>query len=168
MNTKEELIAAALRLTALAERNSDDGDEWQHAINSVREACARAMVQPAAPDMAEVERLVGEYGKQSWFDGRVERIDGGVFTRETRTALLDYVRGVLAERDQFRDAAKTALGGWPCEIIKSDFEHNTVTLKMNHYGYIVCAGPHYLVPAGWRCTRANGHEGPCAAVEDKT
>ena len=50
MSATQELIAAALRLAALAERNTDDRDEWQHAIDSVREACARAMVQPAAPD----------------------------------------------------------------------------------------------------------------------
>jgi len=54
MSATQELIAAALRLAALAERNTDDRDEWQHAIDSVREACARAMVQP---DIAEVERL---------------------------------------------------------------------------------------------------------------
>ena len=23
-------------------------------------------------------------------------------------------------------------------------------------------------PIGWRCTRAKGHDGPCAAVEDRT
>ena len=50
MSATQDLIAAALRLAALAERNTDDRDEWQHAIDSVREACARAMVQPAAPD----------------------------------------------------------------------------------------------------------------------
>ena len=37
MSATEELIAAALRLAALAERNTDDRDEWQHAIDSVRE-----------------------------------------------------------------------------------------------------------------------------------
>lgn len=52
MIATQELIAAALALAALAERNTDDRDEWQHAIDSVREACARAMVQP---DIAEVE-----------------------------------------------------------------------------------------------------------------
>lgn len=41
MSATEELIAAALRLAALAERNTDDRDEWQHAIDSVRELCAR-------------------------------------------------------------------------------------------------------------------------------
>jgi len=50
MIATQELIAAALALAALAERNTDDRDEWQHAIDSVREACARAMVQPAAPE----------------------------------------------------------------------------------------------------------------------
>jgi hypothetical protein len=44
MNDAQELIAAALRLAALAERNTDDRDEWHHAIDSLREACARAMV----------------------------------------------------------------------------------------------------------------------------
>lgn len=61
----------------------------------LREACARAMVQQAAPDMAEVERLVDKFA------------EAYVGNRDLqRTALLDYVRGILAERDQFRDAAK--------------------------------------------------------------
>jgi hypothetical protein len=85
MSATQDLIAAALRLTALAERNTDDRDEWQHSISEVREMCARAMVQPvcqqqdgppedwqdappgnvghypmSAPEMAEVERLINE------------------------------------------------------------------------------------------------------------
>jgi hypothetical protein len=46
MSAIQDLIAAALRLTAIAERNTDDRDEWQHSISEVREMCARAMVQP--------------------------------------------------------------------------------------------------------------------------
>jgi len=46
MTATQDLIAAALRLTAIAERNTDDRDEWQHSISEVREMCARAMVQP--------------------------------------------------------------------------------------------------------------------------
>lgn len=26
--------------------------------------------------------------------------------------------------------------------------------------------PHALAAKGWRCTRASGHDGPCAAVKD--
>ena len=48
MTATQDLIAAALRLAALAERNTDCRDEWQEAIDSVREACARAMVQPVS------------------------------------------------------------------------------------------------------------------------
>ena len=94
MSATQELIAAALALAALAERNTDDRDEWQHAIDSVREACARAMVQP---DIAEVERLVSEH------EYKLECYHSGIVwageTKATRTALLDYVRGVMAERD---------------------------------------------------------------------
>lgn len=161
-------------------------------------------------------------------------------TVEALWAARNAARATAA--DHVGDANKMVPGGWPCEIIEADFEHNTVTLKMNHYGYIVGAGPHYLVPAdaapqpvsedtvsdaaqklghkmramtgrtdkceycgamvgdshnwpgrtggrvwepckcapqpavdvcrvdqpeGWRCTRANGHKGPCAAVEDR-
>ena len=107
MNATQDLIAAALRLTALAERNTDDRDEWQHSIREVREMCARAMVQPAAPDMAEVERLVDA------FSAACNPVTGGlrhitkfkplgqhiVESQAARTTLLDYVRGVLAERD---------------------------------------------------------------------
>ncbi len=62
------------------------------------EACARAMVQPAAPDMAEVERLVREFGnrvRSHAYGGqvRLEQI------HDKREELLDYVRGALAERD---------------------------------------------------------------------
>ena len=42
MTATQDLIAAALRLTAIAERNTDDRDEWQHSISEVREMCARA------------------------------------------------------------------------------------------------------------------------------
>ena len=66
MIATQELIAAALALAALAERNTDDRDEWQHAIDSVREACARAMVQPAAPDIAEVRP-----GMEGWKEAAI-------------------------------------------------------------------------------------------------
>ena len=62
MIATQELIAAALALAALAERNTDDRDEWQHAIDSVREACARAMVQPATPDVVVRPGLEGWKG----------------------------------------------------------------------------------------------------------
>ncbi len=63
MIATQELIAAALALAALAERNTDDRDEWQHAIDSVREACARAMVQP---DIAEVRP-----GMEGWKEAAI-------------------------------------------------------------------------------------------------
>lgn len=94
MTETQDLIAAALRLAALAERNTDCRDEWQEAIDSVREACARAMVQP---DIAEVERLVSALTA-----GAHDSMTLGDYTDEeaARAALLDYVR------DHFRDATK--------------------------------------------------------------
>lgn len=47
----------------------------------------------AAPDMAEVERLLEAYDREYASGGSVEDYD------RARTTLLDYVRGVLAERD---------------------------------------------------------------------
>ena len=164
MTATQDLIAAALRLTALAERNTDDRDEWQHSISEVREMCARAMVQP---DMAEVE-------KRLCIHENVVRMhaNGAEFDKApsaTRAALLDYVRGVMAERDALihdnerlsrlyeqavkgradmrsalrgaRAAAPQPVSEEPCSIEQ---------------------------PTGWRCTRAGGHEGPCAAVEDRS
>ena len=103
MSATQDLIAAALRLTALAERNTDDRDEWQHSISEVRELCARAMVQQA-PDMAEVERLVGKHAEASALLQLCRVTDLSIADRRykfvlSRTALLDYVRGIMAERD---------------------------------------------------------------------
>ena len=55
MSATQDLIAAALRLTALAERNTDDRDEWQHSISEVREMCARAMVAQQRASDADMQ-----------------------------------------------------------------------------------------------------------------
>lgn len=102
MIATRDLIAAALRLTAIAERNTDDRDEWQHSISEVREMCARAMVQP---DVSEVKNLVSAACNLMFDAGKLlGRRDAGADrevedARSARTALLDYVRGILAERD---------------------------------------------------------------------
>lgn len=102
MSAKEELIAAALRLAALAERNTDDRNEWQHAIDSVREGCARAMVRP---DMVEVERLIDAFGSSCNSVKKFGHIAsfkpiGQQITerREARAALLAHIqRGAVPE-----------------------------------------------------------------------
>jgi len=106
MIATRDLIAAALRLTAIAERNTDDRDEWQHSISEVREMCARAMVQP---DMAEVERLVREFEYAAGPYGHdLVGVCGSRFA--TRAALLDYVRGVMAERDALMQTLRDEIG----------------------------------------------------------
>lgn len=127
MSATEELIAAALRLAALAERNTDDRDEWQHAIDSVREACARAMVQP---DIAEVERLVDEFGRESEKMTAVSVFDSSNgYPDEARAALLDAVRAIDAERDEWqklRDPATlhaNLLRGEPARLTREMLLH---------------------------------------------
>jgi len=93
MSATRDLIAAALTAAELMEGMI--GESYRPVGQMLRELCARAMVQP---DMTEVERLLGEYAfRVECYRQDVDR---------ARTALLDYVRGVIAERDQFRDAAK--------------------------------------------------------------
>ena len=90
MSATQDLIAAAL--TA-----ADELDQLHSPIRSLRadelrEACARAMVQP---DMAEVERLADEYAT-AVHDGR----DNDCY--KTRTALLEAVRAIVEERDALK------------------------------------------------------------------
>jgi hypothetical protein len=198
MSATQDLIAAALRLTALAERNTDDRDEWQHSISEVREMCARAMVQP---DMAEVERLLALHDIQTM--ALAVGAKGAEGPTATRTALLDYVRGFIAERDQFRDAAKMVpdandpdplhlsrilheLAGaasmcWTPKPSTAVFDSQQAIAfveqaiaEIRRRMQMMSAAPQPVgepcrvdQPAGWRCTRANGHKGPCAAVEDR-
>lgn len=84
MSAKEELIAAALTVAGAV--------RWQYPelSDELRELCARAMVPP---DMAEVERLLEAYDREYASGGSVEDYD------RARTALLDYVRNIIAERD---------------------------------------------------------------------
>ena len=108
MTATQDLIAAALRLTAIAERNTDDRDEWQHSISEVREMCARAMVQP---DMAEVE-------KRLCIHENVVRMhaNGAEFDKApsaTRTALIDYVRNHFVEADKMVDVPEIRFGNMP-------------------------------------------------------
>jgi len=62
MSATEELIAAALRLAALAERNTDDRDEWQHAIDSVRELCPETHTQPQSVELPEPDAVLCDDG----------------------------------------------------------------------------------------------------------
>jgi hypothetical protein len=107
MSAQRELIAAAL--------SAADKLRWIERYrvqrDDLREACARAMVQPAAPDIAEVERLVHAYADAKVVRyGLLAELPHMADPEQACTALLDAVRGVLAERDQFRDAAKMVLG----------------------------------------------------------
>lgn len=85
MSATQELIAAALTACDVA---ATDYEGAYRAKRELREACARAMVQPAAPDMAEVEQLVEQYARAYVGNRDLQR-----------TALLDYVRNIIAERD---------------------------------------------------------------------
>lgn len=64
---------------------------------ALREACARAIVQPAAPDMGEVERLADVYADHVFSDGLLGRKVPSEHAATARTALLDYVRGVMVD-----------------------------------------------------------------------
>jgi hypothetical protein len=91
MSATQELIAAALTAADELDRVYENAPVEQNS-NDLREACARAMVQPAAPDMAEVWQLLNLYDT-AWLFGSSDDLE------DSRTALLDYVRGILAERD---------------------------------------------------------------------
>ena len=71
MSATQDLIAAALRLTALAERNTDDRDEWQHSISEVREMCARAMV---AQQRAAFDEIATIRAQLAAAEARAERL----------------------------------------------------------------------------------------------
>jgi len=100
MNATQELIAAALTVAGAV--------RWQYPelSDELREACARAMVQPAATEMAEVERLINEFGASCDSVAKRGHITslkplGQQITehRAARTTLLDAVRAIVAERD---------------------------------------------------------------------
>lgn len=160
--------------------------------------------QPAAPDTAEVERLVHELDHAAYRSGHAAASRAeprGIDTQ--RSALLDYVRGFIAERDQFRDAAKMVpdandpdplhlsrilheLAGaasmcWTPKPSTAVFDSQQAIAfveqaiaEIRRRMQMMSAAPQPVgepcrvdQPAGWRCTRANGHKGPCAAVEDR-
>ena len=99
MSTTRDLIAAALTLADIDEHVAEMPTQ---AATDVRELCARAMVQP---DMGEVKNLVSAACNLMFDAGKLlGRRDAGADrevedARSARTALLDYVRGVMAERD---------------------------------------------------------------------
>ena len=148
MSATQELIAAAL-----AECDLMTGMLGYEpaSLRDLREACARAMVQPAAPDMVEVERRLETYEEACR-----SACDIGQWEPE-RTALLDYVRGVLAERD--------ALMLEFCPQEMTEVQKEKWARNQQPVGEEPCR---IEQPTGWRCTRAGGHEGPCAAVEDRS
>ena len=86
-----ELKNHVLALCEAVETTSVAGSSMLGLTQRVRELCARAMCEP---DMAEVERLLEAYDHEYASGGSVEDYDCA------RTALLDYVRGVIAERDE--------------------------------------------------------------------
>ena len=98
MSATRDLIAAALTAADLM----DETIPYFHVTEELRELCARAMVQP---DMGEVKNLVSAACNLMFDAGKLlGRRDAGADrevedARSARTALLDYVRGVMAERD---------------------------------------------------------------------
>ena len=96
MSATRDLIAAALTAAGSI--------RWQYPelADDMRELCARAMVEP---DIGEVKNLVSAACNLMFDAGKLlGRRDAGADrevedARSARTALLDYVRGVMAERD---------------------------------------------------------------------
>ena len=164
MSATQDLIAAALRLAALAERNTDCRDEWQEAIDSVREACARAMVQP---DIAEVERLVQNLEScAKWAAVEVEDENHRRIWLEeqmvTRAALLDAVRAIVAERDQFRDAAKMVQPVGEVPMPEPDIMHTGTDGEL--YGYW---NEYQMIHYGDACKEAGYAAGVAKADETR-
>ncbi len=99
MSTTRDLIAAALTLADIDEHVAEMPTQ---AATDVRELCARAMVEP---DIGEVKNLVSAACNLMFDAGKLlGRRDAGADrevedARSARTALLDYVRGVMTERD---------------------------------------------------------------------
>lgn len=120
MSATQELIAAALTECDLM--TGMLGYE-PASLRDLREACARAMVQPAAPDMAEFNKLVREFEYAAGPYGHDLRCIAA------RIALLDYVRGTLAERDEWqklRDPATlhaNLLRGEPARLTREMLLH---------------------------------------------
>ena len=163
MNATQDLIAAVL-----AAADELGNPQWpyfrSHAYISelsvtLREACARAMVQP---DVSGMERLVDDFGDACDPFARNHKYSSA------RTALLDYVRGVLAERDALI-ADNERLSGLYEQAVKGRADMRSALREARAAAPQPVGEPCRVAqPAGWRCTRANGHEGPCAAVEDRS
>jgi hypothetical protein len=250
-----ETCSASRHVLAIAGDLARDGhcqhivDEPKHCAESMLATvqalwaarnAARAM---AVAGVSDVERLADEYAS-AVHDGRDKDCVTG------RTALLNYVRGVIAERDAliadnerlmqiaaqegWRDSVRklknlpSFLSGWQLsescirnnmetevgrwieglgELYKLDSDaakmvsaapqpvfaptedqiqrhkiragdcppDSEVLLVRSVRRFAEKAAPQPVSepcrvdqPAGWRCTRANGHEGPCAAVEDRS
>jgi|GEM_PF-3821324 len=104
MSATRDLIAAALTAAdELDELHKEGRNPATFTPSMVREACARAMVQPAAPDMVEVERLLEAYDHEYASGGSVEDYD------RARAALLDYVRQGFAAALQPVSAAEVPM-----------------------------------------------------------
>jgi hypothetical protein len=56
----------------------------------------------SAPDIAEVERLLGTLSDHVFSDGRSDRLIPSPHSEASRTALLDAVRAIAAERDALK------------------------------------------------------------------
>ena len=107
MTATQDLIAAAL--TAADELEG----QWQRkgwkplkqAETNLREMCARAMVQP---DMAEVEKRLCIHENVVRMHANGVEFDKA--PSATRAALLEYVRGIMAERDALMQTLRDEIG----------------------------------------------------------
>jgi len=128
MSATQELIAAALTAAEVFELSARFEDE-KNAVEALREACARAMVQP---DIAEVERLVQKLESCAGWAGETQGENRRIWREEqdiSRTALLDAVRVMAAERDEWqklRDPATlhaNLLRGEPARLTREMLLH---------------------------------------------
>jgi prophage regulatory protein len=116
--------------------------------------------------MAEVERLADVYADHVFSDGLLGRKVPSEHAATAHAALLDYVRGIMAERDTLI-ADNERLSSLYEQAVKGRADMRSALRGAR------AAAPQQEPcrieqPTGWRCTRAGGHEGPCAAVEDRS
>lgn len=112
----------------------------------VQRAALLAHIQRGAvPDIAEVERLVSHFGDCAPDMVEIMRLvdayehayfhSTNLVFHETRNNLLDAVRAIVAERDEFRDAAKMVPDGWKLVSVTSQgvqfgnawYSHESIT-----------------------------------------
>ena len=142
MSATRDLIAAALTAAGSI--------RWQYPelSDELRELCARAMVQP---DMGEVKNLVSAACNLMFDAGKLlGRRDAGADrevedARSARTALLDYVRGVMAERDALiadNEPPKEAIGKLLADAMDTAAANGANSISMPD---------EYVEVAAWLC-----------------